>query len=98
MQKGLRGHILRCFFDAVGSIPVDRDALSSRKGALQAGREILRQGSGFAIYPEGTRSKDALLHPAKHGAAWLAVESDCPEIPDGLKGTQHLLTRRGRRA
>src|SRR5690625_6600206 len=97
MQKGLRGHILRCFFDAVGSVPVDRDALSSGKGALQAGLEILRQGSGFAIYPEGTRSKDGLLHPGKQGAAWLAVESGCPVIPVGLKGTQHLLTRRGLR-
>src|SRR5690625_6092558 len=86
MQKGLRGHILRCFFDAVGSVPVDRDALSSGKGALQAGLEILRQGSGFAIYPEGTRSKDGLLHPGKQGAAWLAVESGCPVIPVGLKG------------
>ena len=97
MQKGLRGHILRWFFDAVGSVPVDRDALSSGKGALQAGLEILRQGSGFAIYPEGTRSKDGLLHPGKQGAAWLAVESGCPVIPVGLKGTQHLLTRRGLR-
>ena len=92
-QKGLRGRILRWFFDAVEAVPVDREALSSGKGALQAGLTILREGDGFAIYPEGTHSKDGLLHPGKQGAAWLAVESGCPVIPVGLKGTQHMFTR-----
>ena len=91
---GLTGRIVRWFFEAVEAVPVDREALSSGKGALQAGLEILREGSGFAIYPEGTRSKDGLLHPGKQGAAWLAVESGCPVIPVGLKGTQNLLTGR----
>lgn len=91
---GLKGRLLRWFFEAVEAVPVDREALSSGKGALQAGLEILRDGAGFAIYPEGTRSKDGLLHPGKQGAAWLAVESGCPVIPVGLKGTQHLLTGR----
>ncbi len=72
--------------------PLDRQALSSGKGgALQAGLEVLRRGDGFGIYPEGTRSKDGLLHPGKQGAAWLALESGCPVIPVGLKGTPHLL-------
>lgn len=92
-QKGLRGRILRWFFDAVEAVPVDREALSSGKGALQAGLTILREGDGFAIYPEGTRSKDGLLHPGKQGAAWLGVESGCPVIPVGLKGTQHMFSR-----
>ncbi|ATG51151.1 1-acyl-sn-glycerol-3-phosphate acyltransferase [Brachybacterium vulturis] len=92
-QKGLRGRILHWFFEAVEAVPVDREALSSGKGALQAGLSILRDGDGFAIYPEGTRSKDGLLHPGKQGAAWLAVESGCPVIPVGLTGTQHMFSR-----
>ncbi|QNN82093.1 1-acyl-sn-glycerol-3-phosphate acyltransferase [Brachybacterium sp. Z12] len=92
-QKGIRGRILHWFFEAVEAVPVDREALSSGKGALQAGLSILREGDGFAIYPEGTRSKDGLLHPGKQGAAWLAVESGCPVIPVGLKGTQHMFSR-----
>ena len=92
-QKGVLGWILRWFFDAVEAVPVNRDALSSGKGALQAGLTILREGDGFAIYPEGTRSKDGLLHPGKQGAAWLALESGCPVIPVGLKGTQHMFSR-----
>jgi 1-acyl-sn-glycerol-3-phosphate acyltransferase len=98
-QKGPRGAALRWFFDAVGAIPVDREALASGKGALQAGLEVLRGGGGVAGYPEGHRSKDGLLHPGKQGAAWLALESGCPVLPVGVKGTQHmfssLLPRRG---
>ncbi|MGO1257903.1 MAG: lysophospholipid acyltransferase family protein [Brachybacterium sp.] len=92
-QKGIRGRVLRWFFEAVEAVPVDREALSSGKGALQAGLTILRDGDGVAIYPEGTRSRDGLLHPGKQGAAWLAVESGCPVIPVGLKGTQHMFSR-----
>lgn len=98
-QKGPHGAVLHWFFDAVGAVPVDREALSSGKGALQAGLDVLRNGEGFAVYPEGHRSKDGLLHPGKQGAAWLALESGCPVIPVGLKGTQHmfssLIPRRG---
>ncbi|MGP9539587.1 lysophospholipid acyltransferase family protein [Brachybacterium sp. AOP43-C2-M15] len=92
-QKGPVGWILRWFFDAVESVPVDRRALSSGKGALQAGLTILSEGGGFAIYPEGSRSKDGLLHPGKQGAAWLAIESGCPVLPVGLTGTQHMFSR-----
>lgn len=91
--KGPRGRLLRWFFEAVEAVPVDREALSSGKGALQAGLGILRDGDGFAIYPEGTRSRDGLLHPGKQGAAWLAVESGCPVVPVGLTGTQHMFSR-----
>src|SRR5699024_9724694 len=92
-QNGLRGRILRWFFDAVEAVQVDGEALASGKGAQQAGLTILREGDGFAIYPEGTRCKDGLLHPGKQGAAWLALESGCPVIPVGLKGTQHMFSR-----
>lgn len=94
-KPGPIGRIQRWYFDQIGVIPLDREALSSGKGALQAGLEILRRGGGFAIYPEGTRSKDGLLHPGKQGAAWLALESGAPVLPIGLVGTPELF--RGRR-
>ncbi|GAA1489187.1 lysophospholipid acyltransferase family protein [Brachybacterium sacelli] len=93
-QKGLKGRILRWFFTAVDAVPVDREALSSGKGALQSAQVILREGAGFGIYPEGSRSKDGMLHPGKQGAAWLALESGCPIIPVGLKGTQELMKKK----
>src|SRR5699024_12875136 len=87
-QKGLRGRILRWFFDAVEAVPVDREALSSGKGALPAGLTILREGDVVAIYPEGTRSKDGLLHPGTQVPAWLPVESGCPVLPVELQRPQ----------
>jgi 1-acyl-sn-glycerol-3-phosphate acyltransferase len=90
-QKGPQGAVMRWFFDTVGAVPVDREELASGKGALQAALQILRDGDAFGIFPEGTRSKDGLLHPGKQGAAWLALESGCPVVPVGLKGTQHML-------
>lgn len=89
-KKGPVGRATAWFFEQVGAVPVDRAAIASGKGALQAGLEILRRGDGFGIYPEGGRSKDGLLHPGKQGAAWLALESGCPVIPVGLKGTPHF--------
>ncbi|WP_425428195.1 lysophospholipid acyltransferase family protein [Brachybacterium timonense] len=89
-MPGLKGRIIRWFFNAVGTVPLDREALGSGRGALDAGLAILRDGEGFGIYPEGTRSKDGLLHAGKQGAAWLAIESGCPVVPVGLKGTQHM--------
>ncbi len=41
-QKGLTGWILKWFFTAVEAVPVDREAFTSGKGALQAGAQILR--------------------------------------------------------
>ncbi|WP_193106481.1 1-acyl-sn-glycerol-3-phosphate acyltransferase [Brachybacterium sp. FME24] len=93
-QKGPRGRLLNWFFTAVDAVPVNREALSSGKGALQSALIILREGAGFGIYPEGSRSRDGLLHPGKQGAAWLALESGCPVIPVGLKGTEQLMAKK----
>ncbi|MCW1806153.1 lysophospholipid acyltransferase family protein [Brachybacterium squillarum] len=91
-KPGLKGWVLKTFFEQVGAVPLDREALSSGKGALQAGLEVLREGHGFGIYPEGTRSKDGLLHPGKQGAAWLAIESGCPVVPVGVKNTPSIFS------
>ncbi len=92
-MPGIKGRIVRWFFNAVGAVPLDRAALSSGKGALQAALGILKENDGFGIYPEGTRSKDGLLHEGKPGAAWLAMESGCPVVPVGLKGTPELFAK-----
>lgn len=89
-KPGLKGRITRWFFTAIEAVPLDRAALSSGRGALDAGLKILAEGDGFGIYPEGQRSKDGLLHEGRPGAAWLALESGCPILPVGLKGTDHL--------
>ncbi|PWH07025.1 1-acyl-sn-glycerol-3-phosphate acyltransferase [Brachybacterium endophyticum] len=92
---GVIGRLQKWFMSSVGTVPLDREALSSGRGALEAALQVLQEGNGFGIYPEGSRSKDGLLHKGQSGAAWLALQSGCPVIPLGLVGTQNLF-RAGR--
>jgi 1-acyl-sn-glycerol-3-phosphate acyltransferase len=41
----------------------------------------------FAIYPEGTRTRDGYLHRGHTGVARLALKTGAPIIPVGLVGT-----------
>ncbi|MFE5776914.1 lysophospholipid acyltransferase family protein [Brachybacterium sp. NPDC056505] len=90
---GLKGRIQKWFMNSVGTVPLDREALSSGRGALDAALDVLKAGEGFGIYPEGSRSRDGLLHKGQPGAAWLALESGAPVIPLGLAGTQNLFLK-----
>ena len=80
----------RRLFPALGMIPIDRRGGDHAAGALQTARSVLDQGGLFAIYPEGTRSRNGLLHRGHTGAARLAVESGAPIIPIGLVGTDEI--------
>jgi len=61
----------------------DRAAQRMALGLLAAGRPL-------AIFPEGTRSRDARLAPARPGAALLALRSGAPIVPVGISGTERL--------
>lgn len=74
-----------------GAIPVEntpRDVGSVRR-ALQA----LRQGAVIGIFPEGGRSNDGSLKPAKPGAALLALRSGVPLLPAGIVGSYRAYSR-----
>ena len=51
---------------------------------------MLRQGDLFGIFPEGTRSRDGLLHKGRTGVARLSIDTGVPVIPVGLIGTDEL--------
>ena len=74
-------------FPALGMIPVDRSGGAKSAVALDAAADVLDAGHLFMIYPEGTRSRDGLLHKGRTGAARLAERCGAPIIPVGLKGT-----------
>ncbi|MCJ1672959.1 1-acyl-sn-glycerol-3-phosphate acyltransferase [Rathayibacter sp. VKM Ac-2929] len=87
---GARGAASRSFFTAVGAVPVERGAGQAAQEALDLGRAILERDEAFAVYPEGTRSRDGRLYRGRTGVAWLALTTGAPVVPVGLVGTQEL--------
>lgn len=79
----------------IGAVPVVRAAGSQAQSALETGKQLLLEGSVFAIFPEGTRSRSGRLGKGKTGAAWLALETGAAVIPVGLKGTGHMSRETG---
>jgi 1-acyl-sn-glycerol-3-phosphate acyltransferase len=85
------GLVSRAFFSGTGQIPIDRTGGEASEEALQAGLRVLGQGQVLGIYPEGTRSRDGLLHKGKTGVARLALESGAPVVPCAMIGTFEFL-------
>jgi 1-acyl-sn-glycerol-3-phosphate acyltransferase len=67
------------------SVPVDRDG-----GGAAGLREILNRllaGGGIILFPEGTRTPDGELQPARSGIGLIVIKSDVPVIPVRTFGT-----------
>ena len=75
------------FMRSIGAIPVLRETGSAAQAALEAGREVLASGQVFAVFPEGSRSRDGRLYRGRGGAAFMALETGAQVVPVGLIGT-----------
>ena len=67
------------------SVPVDRDG-----GGAAGLREILSRlhaGGAIILFPEGTRTPDGKLQPARSGIGLTVIKSDVPVIPVRTFGT-----------
>lgn len=80
----------RYLFPAVGMVPIKRDVKKASMAALQTAAELLHDGQLVGIYPEGTRSRDGLLHRGHTGVAHLAVMTDAPIVPVGIIGSHRV--------
>ena len=80
----------RHLLPALGMIPVNRTSGRQAFGALQLAAGVLARSGLFAIYPEGTRSRDGDLAPGHTGVAHIAVASGAPIIPAGIIGTADI--------
>ncbi len=68
-----------------GVIPLKRG--TGDNAAIETAKEQIKNGHLFAIYPEGTRSRDGKLHKGHTGVARLALELRVPIIPVAMVGT-----------
>ena len=67
------------------SVPVDRDG-----GGAAGLREILNRlhaGGAIILFPEGTRTKDGKLQPARSGIGLTVIKSNVPVVPVRTFGT-----------
>jgi 1-acyl-sn-glycerol-3-phosphate acyltransferase len=77
---------LRWAIDIMGGIWINRDQVDL--DALRKALGFLRQGGLLGIAPEGTRSRNGAMIPAKTGAAYLAAKAAVPVIPVAVSGSE----------
>jgi 1-acyl-sn-glycerol-3-phosphate acyltransferase len=82
------------------SVPVDRDGGGA--AGLKAILDRLLAGGAIILFPEGTRTKDGNLQPARSGIGLTVIKSKAPVVPVRVFGTfaafgRHLKFPRPRR-
>jgi len=89
---GVRGALVRTWFETNGAVPVARTGeTDDTQAALRASLEVLERGWALGVYPEGTRSRDGRLYRGRTGVAWLALKAGCPIVPVGLVNTAAVM-------
>ena len=72
-------------------IGVDRDG--SDVSALKAVIRVLRSGGCTIVFPEGTRTRDGNLQPAKPGAGFIIAKTLAPVVPMRIFGAFEAFPR-----
>lgn len=89
-----RNPVLNRVFRSWNAVPVDRDGGGA--GGLRIIHDLLARGQGVLLFPEGTRTRDGKLQPARSGIGLLALRTDVPVIPVRVFGTYEAFGRRHR--
>jgi len=80
-RNPLFGAVLRSW----NVVPVDRDGGGA--AGLRAIMERLQAGNAVIVFPEGTRTQDGALQPARSGIGLLAIKCQAPVVPVRVFGT-----------
>jgi 1-acyl-sn-glycerol-3-phosphate acyltransferase len=75
------GWVLR----TVNAVPVDREGGGA--AGLKAILDRLLAGGGIILFPEGTRTRDGKLQPARSGIGLVVIKSTAPVVPVRVFGT-----------
>ncbi len=81
------GWILR----SVNAVPVDREGGGA--AGLRAIFDRLLKGGAIILFPEGTRTPDGSLRPAKSGIGLTVIKSEAPVVPVRVFGTFEAFSR-----
>ena len=75
----------------VNAVPVDRDGAGA--AGLKAIINRLRKGGAIVLFPEGTRTTDGGLQPARSGVGLVIIKSSAPVVPVRVFGTHDAWNR-----
>ncbi len=78
------GWVITC----TNALPVRRGTID--RHALELTDQVIRNGFGMTIFPEGTRSKTEEFLEAKPGVGMIAIRSGCPIVPGYIHGSNKL--------
>lgn len=81
-----KGGVSSWWLDAVGVIPVDRDG-GQDVGAIKRVLKALKEERGLILFPEGTRTLDGRLQPARPGVGFMACKTQVPVVPVRIFGS-----------
>ncbi|MEI6492756.1 MAG: lysophospholipid acyltransferase family protein [Verrucomicrobiota bacterium] len=82
-------------FPAMNVIPVERDG-----NDISALREVIkkiREGNGVVLFPEGTRSKDGNIQPARAGIGFVIAKTGAPVLPMRIFGAYDAFPKNSKR-
>ena len=81
-----RNPLMGRFLRGVGVIPLDRERGGDLK-AMKTAIQLLHHGGAVSLFPEGTRSLDGNLQPAKPGIGFLVSKGNAPVVPVYVHGS-----------
>lgn len=77
--------LLGWYIRRLNAVPVNREGGGG--AGLKAILDRLQAGSAILLFPEGTRTPDGRLRPARSGIGLTVIKSSAPVIPIRLHGT-----------
>lgn len=97
-QEIWKNRFLGLLMDATGQIPVSRSGVrEDAESATAKAVEVLRHGAVLGVFPEGTRSRDGMVHAGHPSFVYFASEygHDVPIVPVGLVDMHRCFRWRG---
>jgi len=82
-------------FPAMNVIPVERDG--NDMSALREVIKKIKEGNGVVLFPEGTRSKDGNIQPARAGIGFVVAKTGAPVLPMRIFGAYDAFPKNSKR-
>ncbi|MBQ3574409.1 MAG: 1-acyl-sn-glycerol-3-phosphate acyltransferase [Clostridia bacterium] len=76
--------LLAAIIRGIGGIPIDRG--NADLNAVRTSLQLVKEGKGLGIFPQGTRSRDNTPTPMLPGASMIALRAGVPVIPAYIDG------------